>query len=85
MVLASSARALARRSLALIYGRAECPACQRRFALDFRPHTHQWQVMRDVRATRTESGVIDLAGGSLCMFMTTWGDGGFSLSAIRKS
>jgi hypothetical protein len=54
---------------------------QRRFALDFRPHTHQWQVMRDVRAARTESGVIDLAGGSLCMFMTTWGDGGFPIEA----
>ena len=37
--------------------------------------------MRDVRATRTESGVIDLAGGTLCMFMTTWGDGGFLIEA----
>jgi len=37
--------------------------------------------MRDVRATRMESGVNDLAGGSLCMFMTTWGNGGFPVEA----
>jgi hypothetical protein len=50
---------------------------ERRFAFDFRPHTHHWQVMHDVRATRTQSGVLDLAGARLCMFMTTWGDGEF--------
>jgi len=50
---------------------------EHRFAFDFRPHTHHWQVMRDVRATMTQSGVLDLAGARLCMFMTTWGDGVF--------
>jgi hypothetical protein len=49
----------------------------RRFAVDFRPHTHHWQVMRDVRATPTQSGVLEIAGARLCMFMTTWGDGRF--------
>jgi hypothetical protein len=51
------------------------------FALDYRPHTHHWQVMRDVRATPTESGVLELAGARLCMFMTSWGDGGFPVEA----
>jgi hypothetical protein len=54
---------------------------ERRFAHDFRPHTHHWQVMRDVRASRTESGVLDLGGARLCMFMTTWGDGAFPVDA----
>jgi hypothetical protein len=53
----------------------------RKFAFDFRPHTHHWQVMRDVRATRTESGMLDLAGARLCMFMTMWGDGAFPVEA----
>jgi hypothetical protein len=53
----------------------------RKFALDFRPHTHHWQVMREVRATPTESGVLDLGGAQLCMFMTSWGDGAFPVEA----
>jgi len=53
----------------------------RKFALDFRPHTHHWQVMRDVRATPTESGVLELAGAKLCMFMTSWGDGAYPVEA----
>jgi hypothetical protein len=52
---------------------------KRKFAVDFRPHTHHWQVMRNVRAKRTESGVLDLAGTRLCMFKTTWGDGAFPI------
>jgi hypothetical protein len=57
----------------------------RRFAVDFRPHTHHWQVMRDVRAARTKSGVLELAGARLCMFMTTWGDGAFPVLADLDS
>ncbi len=53
----------------------------RKFATDFRPHTHHWQVMRDVRSSPTESGVLELAGAQLCMFMTSWGDGGFPVEA----
>jgi hypothetical protein len=56
----------------------------RKFAFDFRPHTHHWQVMRDVRATRTESGMLDLAGARLCIFMTTWGDGAFPVEAATR-
>jgi hypothetical protein len=68
------ARGLAQRVHAL---RSE----SRKFALDFRPHTHHWQVMRSVRATQTESGVLDLCNSQLCMFMTTWGDGAFPVEA----
>lgn len=49
----------------------------RKYAFDFWPHTHHWQVMRDVRASATESGVLGLGGADLCMFMTSWGDGAF--------
>jgi hypothetical protein len=54
---------------------------QKRFMLDFRPHTHHWQVMGDVRATPTQSGTMELAGSKLCMFMTSWGDGYFPVKA----
>jgi hypothetical protein len=54
---------------------------ERKFAFDFRPHTHHWQVMREVRASPTESGVLDLAGTQLCMFMTSWGDGAYPVEA----
>jgi hypothetical protein len=60
-------------------------AGERKFAFDFRPHTHHWQVMRDVRATSTQSGVLDLAGARLCMFMTTWGDGAFPVEIDRDA
>ncbi len=53
----------------------------RKFAFDLRPHTHLWQIMRDVRATRTGSGVLSLVEAQLCMFMTTWGDGAFPAEA----
>lgn len=72
------ARGLAQRVHAL---RAE----GRKLAVDFRPHTHHWQVMRDVRATQTESSVIDLCDSQLCMFMTTWGDGAFPVEADLDS
>lgn len=46
-----------------------------RFAGDFRPHSHHYLVMKQVRATPTESGVIEVGGARVCTFMTTWGDG----------
>lgn len=45
------------------------------FATDFRPHSHHYQVMEQVRATPTESGTIEVGGARVCTFMTTWGDG----------
>jgi hypothetical protein len=46
-----------------------------KFTTDFRPHSHHYYVMRQVRSTPTESGVIDVGGARMCVFMTTWGDG----------
>jgi hypothetical protein len=53
------------------------------FALDFRPHSHHWEVLRQVRATATESGTIAVGGASLCGFMTSWGDGLYPVFAER--
>lgn len=49
-----------------------------RFAADYRPHSHHYVMMKQVRARPTESGVIGLAGQqAVCGFTTTWGDGEF--------
>jgi len=46
-------------------------------ATDFRPHTHQYFALAQVRATPTGSGTIDVGGARVCVFETTWGDGFF--------
>lgn len=49
-----------------------------RFAYDYRPHSHHYVMMKQVRARPTESGVIGLAGQqAVCGFTTSWGDGEF--------
>lgn len=48
-----------------------------KLATDFRPHSHHYLVMKQVRATPTESGTIEVGGTRACTFMTTWGDGFF--------
>lgn len=48
-----------------------------KIATDWRPHSHHFLVMDQVRSSPTESGTLDLAGTKLCGFMTTWGDGAF--------
>jgi hypothetical protein len=48
-----------------------------KFATDFRTHSHHYLMMRQVRATETESGPIDVGDSKMCGFMTTWGDGVF--------
>jgi hypothetical protein len=50
-----------------------------KLATDFRPHSHHWQVMREVRTTPTESGIAEVDGVKVCNFMTTWGDGVFEV------
>lgn len=52
-------------------------ANDKRMTLDFRPHSHHWQVMRDVRAAETESAVIEVGGARILFAMTSWGDGYF--------
>ncbi|MBY0398249.1 MAG: DUF2185 domain-containing protein, partial [Thermoleophilia bacterium] len=48
-----------------------------RFATDFRPHSHHWAAMRQVRVSGTEAGTVDTGAGRVCGFMTSWGDGIF--------
>src|SRR5207245_7980505 len=42
---------------------------------DFRPHSHHFLIMKQVRETDTESGTIEVGGAKMCGFMTSWGDG----------
>ena len=48
---------------------------EHRFNFDFRPHNHQWQVLKQVRSSPTQSGTIAIDGAEATVFMTTWGDG----------
>jgi hypothetical protein len=50
-----------------------------RFATDFRPHTQSWKLLEQIRATPSESGVLDLGAARVTGFMTTWGDGSFTV------
>ena len=47
------------------------------FATDFRPHSHHYIVLEEMRASRTGSGTIEVGGARLCAFFTSWGDGAF--------
>jgi hypothetical protein len=48
-----------------------------KLAIDFRPHSHHFQLMAQVRASESESGTLTVGGARMCGFMTTWGDGMF--------
>ncbi|WP_211268753.1 hypothetical protein [Actinoplanes subtropicus] len=48
-----------------------------KFAFDFRPHSHRWQVMSLVRASDHDAGVIQVDGADILMAMTSVGDGFF--------
>jgi len=48
-----------------------------RFAFDFRPHTHPFHLLAQIRAREDEAGTIELGGLTSCGLMTTWGDGWF--------
>ncbi len=52
---------------------------QLKFATDFRPHSHHYQLMQQVRASSTESGIVTIGDARACGFATTWGDGIFDL------
>jgi hypothetical protein len=53
----------------------------RRVMVDFRPHSHHWQVMRQIRASEVEAGTVDVGDARLLCVMTSWGDGYFPVSA----
>ena len=48
-----------------------------RFAWDFRPHTHPYYLLAQLRKNKTEAGTLDIGGFMACGFMTSWGDGEF--------
>lgn len=50
-----------------------------KLAGDYRPHSHHWRVMTPTRKSPTESATMELAGTTVCNFMTTWGDGLFEV------
>jgi hypothetical protein len=46
--------------------------------LDFRPHSHNYQLLAQIRATKTSSGTVTLSM-PVCGFSTSWGDGFFDV------
>lgn len=48
-----------------------------KLATDFRPHSHHYEVMAQVRETPAEAGTLEVGGARVCGFMTSWGDGVF--------
>jgi len=57
----------------------------RKAMVDFRPHSHHWQVMAQVRATETGSGVVEVGGARILFMSTGWGDGFFPAYADRDA
>jgi hypothetical protein len=58
---------------------------ERKMMVDFRPHSHHWQVMRQVRASETGSGVVEVGGARILFTQTSWGDGFFPVYAGRDA
>jgi hypothetical protein len=54
---------------------------ERMIAVDFRPHSHHWQIMAKVRAAKHEAGTIEVGGTRTMCFMTSWGDGLYPVAA----
>jgi len=48
-------------------------------AIDFRPHSDHWRMLKAVAECETESGDIELGESRCCGFMTSWGDGFFPI------
>jgi hypothetical protein len=57
----------------------------RKLMIDFRPHSHHWRVMREVRASRTSSGIVEVGGARILFAMTGCGDGLFPVYADRDA
>lgn len=50
---------------------------QFRFAWDFRPHTHSYYLLAQIRKHPNEAGLLQVGGFESCGFATSWGDGEF--------
>lgn len=53
----------------------------RRLAVDFRPHSHHWLLMRGIRGSEAEAADIELSGARVFGAMTGLGDGFFPVRA----
>jgi hypothetical protein len=47
------------------------------FATDFRPHSHHYLLMEQVRSSEVVAGVVTLGDATVCLFATGWGDGAY--------
>ena len=56
-----------------------------KLATDFRPHSHHYLALAQMRAAPTESGTIDVGGAPACLFATSWGDGVFPIVVDRDA
>ena len=52
-----------------------------KIAVDYRPHSHHWRVMREVRSSPTDSGTTEVAGAQVLFAMTPHGDGWYAVFA----
>jgi hypothetical protein len=46
-------------------------------AWDYRPHSHHWEVLEQVRTSPTESGTVEVGGARMCTLMTGGENGRF--------
>ena len=56
-----------------------------KLATDFRPHSHHFLLLEQVRSSPTESGTLDIADLRVCLFMTSGGDGEFPVFVDRDA
>lgn len=52
-----------------------------KFAFDFRPHSYNHLMYKQIRSSQTDSGVLEVEGVTACCFLTRWGDGAFPVIA----
>ena len=56
-----------------------------KLATDFRPHSHHWRALEEVRGSELEAGTIAVDDLLVCLFMTSWGDGVFPVFVDRDA
>jgi hypothetical protein len=56
-----------------------------KLATDYRPHSHHWRALAEVRASELEAGTIAVDDLLVCVFMTGWGDGVWPVIVDRSA
>lgn len=57
--------------------REHLAASSAKVATDYRPHDDDHRILSAMRESPSESATADVAGGRVCGFFTSWGDGAF--------